>query len=374
MRKGLAAAGAVALISVGATACGGDAATPQDKVGNAFEQLADSNTVTLGLGFDGTADQIYAALKGEGDFSQDNAKLLSSLHLTLAASSQKSFSLLGSSDSKAKVGAFAVALSTDEQAGSDGAGLVEIRYVDQKAYLRFDLKGLGKLSPTASTSTKINEFVAQADQLPSSLASIKAALKGQWVSLDPKAFQDFIKSMNKDDGSSSAADSSPLGSTPKVDAAQQRQIVEALKKALAHNVTYKDLGTRDGADHVQVSVPAQQFVKEAATGLEPVLKQLPGFSASDLADMKNAKDVPNKTLSVDVAVKDGKLSAITFDVAQLDTGAQGALPLTMTFKTSAAPISAPNGAAVLNPQDIIGLFMSGAFPGSNSDSTGSGSF
>lgn len=379
MRKGLAAVGAVALISVGATACGGDAATtPQGKVSDAFTKLGDSNTVTVGLGFDGTADQIYAALKNDsGDFTRDNAKLLATLRLSLTASSQKSFSLLGRSHDSSKGGAFAVALSADGQAkdaaaGFDGTSLAEIRYVDQKAYLRFDLKGLAKLSPKESTSTKLNEFLAQTDQLPSSLASVKAALKGQWVSLDPKAFQQFAKSLGgKNGGSDSGSDSgtdlgssgSPLGATPKVNAEQQRQIMDALKKAFSQSATYKDLGNKDGADHIKVSVPARQFTQQAANALEPVLKQLPGFTPSDLADMKNAKDVPNKTLSVDVAVKGGKLSALTFDLAQLDDTAAAPLPLTLTFKGSAESISAPDNALVLNPQDIMGLVMSGGFPG-----------
>lgn len=385
MRKGLAAAGAVALITTGAAACGGESGTPQGKVGNAFDKLAASNTVTVGLGFDGTADQIYAAMKNEDGFTRNNAELLSSLRLSLTASSQKSFNLLGTSKSGAKGGAFAIALSTDAQgsdaaAGFNGTGLAEIRYVDQKMYLRFDLKGLAKLDPKSSTSNQLNQFLNQTDQLPSSLASVKAALKGQWVSIDPKAFQDFIKSMGAQgggsDGSSGSADS-PFGAAgPKLSAAQQRQLIEGLKRALAHNVTYKDLGHHDGADHVQVTVPARAFVKEAATDLEPVLTKLPGFQASDLTDMKNAKGVPNKNVSVDVAVKGGKLSAITFDVAQLDTQAHGPVPLKLTFKGSAQSLGAPQGATVLNPQDIMGLFMSGlpGMPGSSDTSSSDASF
>src|SRR4051812_33524840 len=101
MRKGLAAAGVVALITAGSAACGADKTTPQGKVSNAFEKLGSEKTVTLGLGFDGSVDQIYAAMKGEDDFTRDDAKLLASLHLTLTGSSQKSFSVLGkSADSK----------------------------------------------------------------------------------------------------------------------------------------------------------------------------------------------------------------------------------------------------------------------------------
>ncbi|SEO14693.1 hypothetical protein [Actinacidiphila rubida] len=361
MRKGLAAAGVVALISVATAACGSDTTTPQGKVDNAFEKLGQQNTLTLGLGFDGSTDEIYNALKGEDDFTRDNAKLLSSLRLSLSVSSQKSLSLLSKDKQQdGKDGAVAFSLSTD---GSADNGLVEVRYVDQKAYLRADLKGLEKLAP-GSANSPLDQFLAQADQLPSSLASVKAALKGQWVSLDPKAFGPFLKSLGGDSasgdsasGDSASGDSagSLLPGVPKVDAATQKRAWAALKKALATNVTYKDLGNRDGADHVQVSAPARQLATALSDSVAPILKNLPGYDAKSLDPAK----VPNKTLAVDVAIKGGTLSAITFDVAQLDDQAKGKLPLTLSLNGSARSISAPAGAQVLNPQDIIGLFMSG---------------
>ncbi|MBY8878169.1 hypothetical protein [Actinacidiphila acidipaludis] len=367
MRKGLAAAGVVALISVGAVACGSDTTTPQGKVENAFEKLGKQNTVTMSLGFDGSADDIYAALKDEDDFSRDNAKLLATLNLSLSVSSQKSFSLLGKDGAKdGKNGAFAFALSND---GSGASSLAEIRYVNQKAYLRVDLKGLEKLGPTGG-NTAFDQFLSQSDQLPSSLASVKAAIKGQWVTIDPKAFQQFAKSLAGASGGSSGSADSPLSGltgTPSVDAATQKKIWAALKKALTTNVTYKDLGNRDGADHVQVSAPARQLAKALSDSLTPVLKDIPGYNAKSL----DPSGAPDKTLSVDVAIKGGSLSAVTFDIAQLDDQAHGKLPITLSLDGSAKSISAPAGAQVLNPQDIMGLFMS-QMPGSSDDGSSSG--
>ncbi|SDO32894.1 hypothetical protein SAMN05216259_10948 [Actinacidiphila guanduensis] len=353
MRKGLAAAGVVALISAGSAACGADKTTPQGRVGDAFDKLGKQTTVSLDLGFGGTSDQIYTALKDEDGFTQADAKLLASLHLTLAASSTKSFSALGKDQSAAaKDGAFDIGLTSE-----DGGQLAEIRAVDQKAYIKFDIKGLEKLD-TSPNDTKdlaeFNQFVDNADQLPANLASVKAAIKGQWVSIDPKAFTDFAKSLGGNGGS----DSSGLPtSTPSFSTQEQKQIVDGLRQALTANVTYKELGSKDGADHVQVSVPARQFVKDAATSLTPVFNKIPGFPPSDLTDLQNAKDVPNKTISADVAIKNGNVSSVTVDLAQFDDTAAGPLPLTLGFQGSAAAIKAPAGAQVLNPQDIIGLVM-----------------
>jgi hypothetical protein len=376
MRKTLAAAGVVALITAGSAACGTDKTTPQGKVSNAFENFGKQNTVTVGLGFDGSADQIYAALKGEDDFTQADAKLLASLNLSLGVTSKKSFSLLGKTQST-QGGAVSFALTSEE---SGGKSLAEIRVVDQKLYLRADIKSLEKLDTSSSASSdtaQLDQFLNQADQLPSSLDSVKSALKGDWISIDPKAFAAFAKSMaggSADSGSgSSSGDStettSPLDGIPgmpKMDAATVKKLVAALKASLATNVTYKDLGSHDGADHIQVSAPARQLAKAIGDNLAPVLKDVPGFDAKSLQDTSG---VPNKTLSVDVALKGGDISAITFDIAQLDDQAKGKLPLTLTLDGSAKPVTAPAGAKVVNPQDIMGLVMSSMGQQDSSDSS-----
>ena len=140
MRKGLAAAGVVALISAGSAACGADSSTsPQGKVSNAFQKLGKQNTVTVDLGFAGTAAQIYTSMKNEDGFTQDDANLLASLHVTLGGSSQKSFSLLGKDlgkgDDATKGSSVGFLLSTD---GASGKKLIEVRAVGQKVYLRAD--------------------------------------------------------------------------------------------------------------------------------------------------------------------------------------------------------------------------------------------
>ena len=80
--------------------------------------------------------------------------------------------------------------------------------------------------------------------------SRKDALKGNWISIDPQTFGGGWASRF-----TGKASGTPWGP----DASSEADLVTALKNALAHNGTFKDLGTRGGADHVQVSVPAQQL-------------------------------------------------------------------------------------------------------------------
>lgn len=364
MRKGLAAAGVVALIATGSAACGADTpTTPQGKVTNAFEKLSNQKSLTMELAFDGSAEEIYSALKNEDDFTQDTAKVLSDLRLSLAVSSEKSFNVLKGTE-KGSSGYFR--LATDE---ARDKGLFEVRVVDQKVYLRVDIKGLENLSPSAANSSGVkefNEFLDGADDLPSSLAAAKAALKGEWISIDPKAFAEFAKSMSKDMGDGEDSPLAGLPDTKALDAKSQKKAVAALRAAFAHNATFADLGKRDGADHVKVTVPARQFAKEFVNGLGSLTDQIHDFKLSDV------DKVPNKSFSVDVAIKKGIVTGLTFDIAQLDTDATGKLPLTLSLDNNVAPITAPQGAKLLNPQDLLGLAMSGFSSSEDSDS-GSGS-
>jgi hypothetical protein len=347
----------VALIAAGSAACGTAQATPQGKVQNAFTKLGEQKSVTLGLSFAATPEQIYAVMKAK-DFGIDDARVLASLHATVSVSSDKPLAQLDGNDKNSSSG---VSLSSDRTGPSS---LAEIRVVHQKVYLRADLKSLQKLDTSKSAAADfgdLNSLVDDADRLPSSLNSVKAALKGQWVVIDPKAFGDFAKSMagkSGDSGNGSGAGKPLAGGSPEIDAKTERRLVNALKQAFAHNATYKDLGTRDGADHVQVGVPARQLVKDFSTSLPSILRQVPGVKASDLKGLNDLSGVPDRTVTADVAIKGGSVSGITFDLAQLDDKtAGGKLPLALTLDDSAGPVSAPQGAQQLNPQDIVGLFM-----------------
>ncbi|MEU6848557.1 hypothetical protein ABZ901_01250 [Actinacidiphila alni] len=362
MRKGLAAAGVVALIAAGSAACGtAAAATPDVKVKKGLDKLSDEKALSLGLHFGGSADQIWSSLQGEDDFTKDDAALLAKLRVDLSLSAGKALKDVKEGDTSS--GAFKI--SAD---GSGKKSLLELRSVDKKLYVRLDLKGFEALDTGTSSKkdlAELDKFLGSADDLPSSLGSVKAALNGDWVSIDPKAFGDFAKSMSKNAGGDS-----PLGALPDtskgLDAKSQKQLVDGLRKALKDNAKFKDLGHHDGADHVQVTVPARQVAKELEASLGSLTKQIPDFKPSDL------DDVPNKSVSLDVAVKGGKVSAITFDAAQLDDGAKGKLPIVLDVDTDADAVEAPSGAKTLNPQDIMGLIMY-SFGGGPDSSSGSGS-
>ncbi|MFG1808662.1 hypothetical protein [Streptomyces sp. NPDC049040] len=365
MRKGLAAAGVVALITTGAAACGNEEpSTPQGKVSNAFTNLGEQKSVTFGLAFDGTPDQIYAALKDQDDFERADAALLAGLHVKSSLSADKPLAEVRGDD---KTTAFGLEMTGGASGKSEGKSLLGVRSVDKKFYLRVDLKGLAALDTGDDSGlADINGMLGSLDDMPSSFGSLKTLAKGGWVSLDPDAFLDFAKTMGGGEEDSTGSDDVegsalgglglpsdlPTGLPTELGHKTFAQLLAPVQQTLTKDAKITDLGSKDGADHLKVSVPARQFAKDLQTSFGSLTKELPG----DLQD--SLDDVPNKTVSIDVAVKDGKLSHITVDLAQLDGTIHGTLPLDLSVDGGADPVKAPAGAQQLNPQDLIGLAMS----------------
>lgn len=362
-RKGLAAAGVVALVAAGSAACGTAQAgsTPQDKVTGAFTKLGDQKSLTLGASLDASADQIYAVLKAD-DFTRDDAAALAALHAKLSVAADKPLNQLTSAD---KGGSFGIQLAQDA-AGTQN--LAEVRSVDQKLYLRFDLKALQKLAPTttgANSLADLNQLLDSFGQLPSSAGALKAAVDGKWISIDATTLTSLAQTLG---GGTGTGNSGSTGSSG-LDAQSERQLLTALQNALTHNAKFTDLGSSGGADHVQVSVPARQFADELRSSLTPVLKNVPGFDTSTLDSLGN---VPNRTVTADVAIKSGAVSGVTFDLAQLDDQPHtGKVPLSLTLQGGGAPVTAPSGAQRFDPQDLLGLILPGGITGT--DTTGNGS-
>lgn len=344
MRKGAAAVGCVASIATFVVACGNDHVSAGTKVERAVNALAEQKAVTMTAGFDGSEQQIWSAMKREKDFTHDDAKVLAGLDVSLSVSSKKPLK-----DTKGKDGA-SVAVRVATGPGDD---VLEFRSVSgDKAYVRVDLKKIMSLvsdagdAKSAADMKEFRSFLDSADKLPASYRSVKDALAGKWVSIDPKAYEEFSKSLGKDAGAS------PFPDTGSLDLKTQQKMAEAIRKAVGSNARFADAGSRDGADHVKVTVPARKTAAAVAEALKPMEKQLPkDFKLSDL------KDAPNKNVTFDVAIKDGMLSGATVDLAQFDKKPHGKLPLSLAFTADAKPVSAPAGASTLNPQDVMGAMM-----------------
>lgn len=345
MYKCVAAAGCVAFIATSLVACGPEQISAGTRVERAFDRLEEQKAVTMTFGFDGSQQQIWTAMKGQKDFTRDNAKMLADLDVSVSASSRKRLK-----DTEKGGGSFALRMSQ-----GPGKDLLEVRQLDGRRpiYVRADIAELMSLaagSGDAESRAAMKEFgsvVDAADELPSNYRSVKNALTGKWVSIDPQAYKDFSESMGQDAGGRS-----PLPDVKGLTAKEQRKISKALGNAFSRNARFTDKGSRNGVDHVGVTLPTGKTADAVIKALEPVESQLP-----DGVELSGLKDIPAKKIHLDVAIKDGMVSRITIDAAQFDRKTEGRLPLSVGFAADAGPVRAPAGAPALDPQDVMGAVM-----------------
>ncbi|GHC66023.1 hypothetical protein [Streptomyces cinnamoneus] len=354
-RKALVAAGVVALVAAGSTACDpSNKLSTAAKVKQAFDKLGEQKSLTTEIGLDGGAEKIFAAMKDADDFTREDADMLAAMRLTYAFGSDKPLKDATADD---KGFTYDVRL-----ARKDAKPLFEARQVDGKSYVRLDLKavagfaerhGKDKSKSSARGTQAIDKLLKQADELPASLASVKNALKGDWISIDPASFEEFAKSMGKGGDSKS----------PKPDPETQKRAYEALQRALTDNAKVKDAGKKDGVDHVTATLPAKKIAKDFAEGLKPLKDKL-GDKAGKLDKLtRDADKAPDKDVTLDLAIKDGMLAGVTFDVAQLadekdKDKPKGPLPVAIGFKKGGGDnLKVPSGAQELKPQDLMGAAM-----------------
>ncbi|MCM2575986.1 hypothetical protein [Streptomyces meridianus] len=344
MHKGVAAAGCAVFIAVSLAGCGTEQISAGTKVEQAFDRLDRQKAVTMTFGFDGTEQQVWTAMKGRKDFTRDDAKMLAGLDVSVSTSSAGPL--------KDKKKDRSVALRVSQGKGKD---LLEVRRLGgrKQLFMRADIERLMALTAdngdaeSKAAMKEFGAFVDAAGDLPSNYRSVKDALTGKWVSIDPQAFEEFSKNMGPGSGGKS-----PLPDMKGLSAKEQRKISDALGRTIRRNARFTDKGTRNGVDHVTVTLPTQKTADAVIKAFEPVESRLP-----DGVELASLKDIPAKKLDLDVAIKDGAVAGITIDIAQLDRKTQGRLPLSVRFAPDAGPVKAPAGASALDPQDVMGAAM-----------------
>ncbi|MFI6645854.1 hypothetical protein [Streptomyces sp. NPDC050504] len=362
MKKALAAAGTVALITAGTVGCNPtEKLTAGMKVQKAFDRLKDEKAVSAAVGFGAKPEDLLKLMrKDDKDATLAQAQLVTDLRISIAASADKPLSEVTSENLKdSKVSA---SFSIGKK---DSDGLLEVRSIGEKTYLRADLKGVGTLvdsvSPDAGAKKDIDEMLngINSAELPSSLASVKAAIEGKWVEIDLKSFEEFAKSQGADLGAEAGLPTSSL------DAKTQKEFIDAVSKAIGDNAEAKDSGSEDGADVVTVTVPAQKTAKDLVKALKPLESKIPELKELNKADPSKA---PAKDIAIDVHVKKGQVAKLSLDLSQFDeknsTGGVK-LPLVIEIKSDADKVEAPADATKLQPQDIMGAvaFMMGGAGG-----------
>lgn len=414
-----AAASCAALLAVSAAACSAaEQLTTGMKVRNAVVKLGEQSAASVTVSVDGSPERargFLEAARGKPVPRRD-ALRLSRAELTVAA---------GSGDEEVPL---------KEMPGSDAANvaaalnfggkdIAAVKSVQDKLYLRVSLRSLVRQADgSAKARRTASEIVGLTDDLPSTLGAAKDALDGEWVRVDPEAFDDFARtaemlaaraSLDADreknrtesekkqsgdaespDGKADEAGKAPNdgkagdddgGDGEKSGKARRGEDAE---RAEAERKSEQARRTREIRDAVTIgSALDGQSQREFVTGVQELLREhaefsdrgehdgaervrltLPGDKAADdlvsalkpLGAEIDPDRVPDRDVTADLDIRRGQLTTLTLDLDQF-TGTGRSLPMRVEFSGGdAVPVTAPGGTKELEPQDLVAALMYGA--------------
>ncbi|MFK0190400.1 hypothetical protein [Kitasatospora sp. NPDC090308] len=338
--------------------------TAGQKLDKAFDKLGDAKTVTVDLSLDASSSQLVAFGEAIDDpIEKQAADLLSDLKLSVSVGYDKPLKDAGGFTSGCAAGGSGgsaknegVTLGYALNSKKDGKTYADFRLVGDKAYLKVDVRGIAQLAGEDGP-----EFESGLDQLPPEAAPLKDLVGGKWVSVDVAKLQEL--SQQAAGGGAAGKGATPKPS-PSLDPSVLNDFCDSLSDALSDNVTLEDKGkSADADDVIRVSAPARPLVEALYKSFTGVAKNIPG--SPGLPAEGDFADVPDRKLSADVQIKDGRPQAVTFDFAQLveksDWSAH--LPLRIGISTDGTTQGAPTGATEIDLGQLQEMFasMAGGF-------------
>jgi hypothetical protein len=333
-------------VLTGTAACGVQSLEPKLELRDAFGSFssARSHAVRLSLGsslaevkkFVAEADREDSSGQGPGTSDADLRRLISS---------RIEVGYDGGADPKKSADDSARVLV---RVGDADAG--ELRTVGQMLYARVAVPALEKQFPDMKDG--VESFRGQlaggdgSDPAPAALRTpATALLDGRWVSLDDRSGSWLDKQLHTAAGGDGS--SAPAGGVAEDAPAKLKSLVG---KAFDGSVKVERLDGDDKlGDHLRATVNLRAAYGKIRADLPGLLS---GSAATDLdKQLPAADDVPDRGLAVSFWVKDGKLTRVDLDLAQILDKPAGHLVLRAdTLPTSRIP--APAGAVGIDPQAI----------------------
>jgi len=373
------AAGVGLAVAVGITGCGEvQKLSAKDKVSTALSGLEDAKSATFTVKLDTTAADLAAISKAQGDpMSASDQKtaaqvLAGDVVFSMEAADGKTFgdsakagaSGAGAKDLQSLLGDPKALSELLKQQGKSsfavrqgGKSLLDVRSLDGKIYLQADVK---KILTLADQDPSLVE--QQLSSLPPSMAPLAKAAKGEWVSLD------LAKAAAAVNDTGLLKTLPTPTAQPTLDAAKLQRLVDSLKSAYQSKATITDLPESDRGDGFRLSAPAKQVAQAVSDDLISLVGK-----GSEAEIRKSINDIPNKTFSLDVWVKDDKLNYLSLDLTQfLDKPVTGKkLAVLVDVDVDSADVSAPSGATEIDVKQILGQLPLGAMAGGGAASKSS---
>lgn len=319
MRRSLIPLFALVLLLPACADAGPDASEdPKGALTSAFERMAESEGITMGL----TVQSDEASLQAfsEGKLSEEHAGTVLESSLTISSTNPE--------DPK----------DVEFEMTADVAGdLVEVKQIGQTAYLRADVRDL--VTRFGGDETEIDQTLAQ---MPPEYSFFEAGVEGEWIALTgAEALQEQM-------------------GAPTPDQKLQKQIADDLIKAVEESAEVRSEGSDDIGDHLVATIqirPLFASFTDAVGSLGAL--GIPG------GQMPSATDVPDEALDVHFWVEDDWLTQVELDMTQFE-GWEGAedfpegverMALRLTFEEFDGGVEAPDAAEEVDIMQLLQTFM-----------------
>jgi hypothetical protein len=309
-----------------ATACGGSSNDASSGNGEAsliaaVLKLQNSpSTMTLSLRSDAASLQALAAAGGGDSMGGTGLSTLLNSSITVSRTGAP-----GAKDADSQT---AVKIG-------DNSNAIETRMVDKKLYVRADIQGL--MDTFGKGGSDLQKLLKDADA--QHLDFVRPAVEGKWL---------YLKGLDKLNKTLASKSGTKLPSADK-----KKQLSDEFEQRLLSSLTVKTVGEDSTGTHMEASIPARQ----AYAALQQVMPNA-GNSLPPSA-MPTPTSIPNKPITVDVWVKDGKVTQIQLDLKRLlalgdkpvPTGVHE-LAIRVAISDFTGTIEAPAGAV---PVDLTAL-------------------
>ncbi len=358
LSQGIAIAAAAVTITAGVAGCGAvKQLSAKQQVSKALSSFEDADSASFTVRLDSTVKDIAAISKAENDpMSASDRKLLGEVlagdvqysihapdgkHLSDSATTSQQIpdlnALLGDPQ---KFGTYL------KQAGDvaiavrlSGDSLAEFRFKDGVLYARASVPKIMELA-----GQDASQVDAALTNLPPSLAPLRKAAHGQWISVDVQALMQALKQ-------SGALNALPTAQpSPTVDAGAVQKLFTDLKAAYRDKATITKLGDTDRGQEYRLTAPAKQI---AGAVQDDVIKLVGTASASDVR--RSIAEIPDKPISMNLWSKNDKLSGVALDLTQfMKKTAPGAkLTLDVGVNVGSGEIEKPSGATAIDVSAVM---------------------
>ncbi|WP_326598479.1 hypothetical protein [Streptomyces sp. NBC_01803] len=300
------------------------------QVSDAVDELLSWEALTTVATVDATPEEVYDYLLRAGagsgrEPSMDAARLLADLELTVSVGDPEGETRMkdiGPDDP----------LNSAMTVNFGGRDIAGVKMLNGHAYARVGGQAIVEdvYGGDEAAVARAERFDRDAARLPAALATAELALRGEWVEVEPFAYEAYAEALNEhgdvDPATAEALAGVLTDGGAMLDPGAQWDLAGGLESTLRSGGSLRRTGEAHGADTVEVHLPAGEAYRALGPVLTLLTEQCERFG---LPPVVSAPADPSAEVTAELAIRNGVLTNATFDLGQFGPEGAGSLPLNL---------------------------------------------